>query len=123
MIAALPGASRTLRRLVTPAITGAAHVSGANRYRKHFPATAHLWMLLLHCLLGSSSLRATHALLATRPGVFARLGLTRCLSFSQLARSSTSRPSACAKQLLATLLAQAQHTLRRSESWRILRKV
>ncbi|MBA2469636.1 MAG: IS4 family transposase [Chloroflexia bacterium] len=123
MIPALPDCSRALRRLLTPRIAAAARTSGADRYRKHFPATAHLWLLLLHGLLGSPSLRHTHALLGGLPGAFARLGLTQGLSLSQLARSSTSRPSACVEALLADLTAQARRTVIADASWRLLRKV
>lgn len=70
----------------------------------------------------SPSLRQTYALLAAA-GLFARLGLVNGLSFSQLARSSTSRPSACVEALLAGLVAQAQRAVIPDRSWRLLRKV
>ena len=77
MIPALPECSRALRRLLTPRIHAAARTPGADRYRKHFPVTAHCWLLVLHVLLSSPSLRQTHALLCGLPGTFARLGLDR----------------------------------------------
>lgn len=123
MIPAVPTCSRRLRRTLGPAIAEAAQTPGADRYRKHFPAIAHLWILLLHGLSHSPSLRQTYALLVTTTGLFARLGLVDGLSFSQLARSSTSRPSACVEALLATLVAQAQRTVTPDRSWRLLRKV
>jgi hypothetical protein len=123
MIPALPGCARALRHLLTPRLQAAARTPGADRYRKHFPAAAHLWLLVLHGLLGAPSLRATYALLAGLPGRLARLGLDQGLSFSQLARSSTSRPSACFETLLADLVAQAQRTVVPDTSWRILRKL
>jgi hypothetical protein len=123
MIPALPGCSRALRRLLTPRIAAAARTPGADRYRKHFPTTAHLWLLLLHGLLGSPSLRHTHAVLGGLPGAFAQLGLTQGLSLSQLARSSTSRPSACVETLRAELTAHARRTIVPDASWRLLRKV
>lgn len=108
MLAQLPGASRHLARRLAPHVRCAAQTAGADRYRKHFPALAHLWLLLLHVLLGSSSQRQTHALLSPCPCGLARLGLRRWISFSQLARSSTSRPAACLERLLADLVAQAR---------------
>jgi len=123
MIPALPGCSRPLRRLLTPRIAKAARTPGADRYRKHFPVTAHCWILLLHTLLTSSSLRQTHALLTGLPGSLERVGVRQGLSFSQLARSSTSRPSTSFEALLADLIAQANRTVIPDTSWRLLRKV
>lgn len=118
-----PACSRRLRRLLTPAIARAAQTPGVDRYRKHFPVTAHLWLLLLHGLGASPSLRQSFALLGAVPGLFGRLGLRRGLSFSQLARSSTSRPSAGFEVLLAELVRQAQRTVVPDASWRALRRV
>ena len=118
-----PSAGRHLRRRLAPAVRRAATTPGADRYRKHFPATAHLWLLVLHGLLGFPSLRQAHAALAIVPGLFARLGLTQGLSLSQLARSSTSRPAACFERLATSLIAQARHTVSPDPSWRLLRKV
>ncbi len=123
MIPAVPACSRRLRRILVPAIRHAARTPGADRYRKHFPAVAHLWLLIIHGVSGAPSLRQTYALLATTTGLFARLGLGDGLSFSQLARSSTSRPSACVEALLATLVVQARRTVVPDRSWRLLRKV
>ncbi|MBA2468687.1 MAG: IS4 family transposase [Chloroflexia bacterium] len=123
MIPVLPACSRTLRRLLTPRIRAAAKTPGVARYRKHFPVTAHCWILVLHVLLASPSLRQTHALLANLPGAFARLGLDRGISLSQLARSSTSRPSAYFEIVLADLIAQAKRTVIADASWRLLRRV
>lgn len=99
--------NRRLRRLLAPLVTQAAAVPGADRYRKHFPAAAHLWLLLEHALAGSPSLRQTHAQLALVPGAWQRLGLPQGISLSQLARSSTSRPSACLEHLFAALVARS----------------
>lgn len=123
MLPALPRCRRALRRRLTPLLAAAARTPGADRYRKHFPAYAHLWLLLLHGRSNSPSLRQTYALLRTTPGLFARLGVTQGLSFSQLARSSTSRPSAGLESLLAALVADAQRTVIPDRSWRLLRKV
>jgi hypothetical protein len=102
----LPGLGRRLRGLIAPLVDLAATTPGADRYRKHFPARAHLWMLLFHLLEGADSLRQTYARLATQH--FPGLDLPQGLSFSQLARSSTSRDPACAERLFAALVAQAQ---------------
>lgn len=123
MIPALPDCSRALRRLLAPRIRVAGQTPGADRYRKHFPAPAHCWILVLHTLLGSPSLRQTYALLSGLTNDFARLGLEQGLSFSQLARSSSSRPSACFEVLLAALIGQARRTVIPDASWRLLRKV
>lgn len=123
MIPAALSAGRHLRRRLAPVVRRAAATPGADRYRKHFPAAAHLWLLLLHGLRGASSLRQSHAALAAVPGLFARVGLPVGISFSQLARSSTSRPTACVEAVLAEVVAQAQRTLRPDPAWRLLRKV
>ncbi len=123
MIPATLGCSRHLRRLLTPAIRRAARTPGADRYRKHFPASAHLWLLVLHGLGVSPSLRQTYALLVTVPGLLGRLGLAQGLSFSQLARSSTSRPAACVETLLAELVGLARRHVAPDPAGRLLRKV
>ncbi len=121
--ARIPACSRRLRRILTPAIRRAAQSPDADRYRKHFPAAAHLWLLLLHGLSASPSLRQSYALLLAVPGLFRRLGLRQGLSLSQLARSTTSRPSACFEALLAELVRQAQRGVVPDASWRALRRV
>ena len=55
-------------------VARAAATPGADRYRKHFPASAHLWILLFHVLDGAASLRQTHARLAAVPRCFAASG-------------------------------------------------
>ncbi len=119
----LPSCSRRLRRTLAPVIVRAAQTPGADRYRKHFPAAAHLWLLLLHGLSCSPSLRQSYALVSAVPGLFGRLGLTHGLSFSQLARSTTSRPAGCFEALLAEVVAQAHRTVVPDASWRALRKL
>ena len=121
--AALPSGSRRLRRLVAPAIARAGATPGADRYRKHFPASAHLWLLVLHGLGAAPSLRQGFAVLSAVPDLFARLGLRQGLSFSQLARSTSSRPGACFEALLADLVAQARRTVVPDASWRAMRHV
>lgn len=110
MVLPAQGCGRDLRRTLAPAIAAAAAVPDADRYRTHFPVTAQLWILVLHTLTGSDSLRQTHAELAATPGAWHRLGLPDAtgISRSQLARSSTSRPSACAETLFATVAGQAR---------------
>jgi len=106
MLSRTPLLSRRLRRVLTPAVQQAASVPGADRYRKHFPAEAHLWILLIHGVSASPSLRQTHAQLDLVEDGWAQVGLDQRISFSQLARSSTSRPSACLEQLFTDLAAQ-----------------
>jgi len=53
--------ARRLRRLLDPLILAAGVDTGADRYRKSFPAFAHVWMLVLHALSGNTSLRQSHA--------------------------------------------------------------
>ena len=98
--------SRRLRRLLTPAVQRAASVPGADRYRKHFPAAAHLWILLSHGVSASPSLRQTHAQLDLVEHGWAQVGLDQRVSLSQLARSTTSRPSACLEHLFTDLADQ-----------------
>lgn len=112
--AALP---RRLRRLLGRPIQRAAAVPGANRYRKHFPATAHLWFLVWHGLSASPSLRQSHAMAMAAPTMWARLGMPPGISRSQLARSSTSRPVACAEQLFMTLAARIPTGDRATAAW------
>lgn len=107
MIPALPGMSRQLRRRLTPLIATAGETPGANRYRKHFPVVAHLWILILHQLTRSSSLRQTYALLTVTDRIGAGMGLPLPISFSQLARSSTSRSPDAFVALLAALVSRA----------------
>lgn len=123
MVPASHTASRHLRRLLTPRVRAAAQTPGADRYRTHFSARAPLWLLLLHGLRSSPSLRQTYALLQAVPHLFVHRGLAQGLSFSQLARASTSRPAACFEALRADLVAQAHCTVVPDRQWRILRKV
>lgn len=95
---------RRLRRLLAKPIRAAAAVPGADAYRKHFRADAHLWVLLWHGLSATPSLRQSHAVASADPTFWSRLGLPPSgVSRSQLARSSTSRPPACLEHLFAAL--------------------
>lgn len=111
MVPPAQGCGRRLRRALAPHVAEAGRVPDADRYRKRFSASAHLWILLRHVLCGGDSLRQTHAELAGEAGAFARLGLPAGISRSQLARSSTGRPRACAEALFAAAvaLARARH--------------
>lgn len=96
-----------LRRTLQPLVEEAASLPGMDRYRKAFPALAHLWILILHVLDGSPSLRQTHARLAVRDCLWQTWGMPRFISRPQLTRSSTSRPVAGAQHLWQQLVAQA----------------
>jgi hypothetical protein len=123
MIPASTGRGRRLRRLLHPLVTQAGATPGADRYRKHFPATAHLWLLLLRVLLGGESLRQSHATLATLPGVFRRLGLPQGISRSQLTRAATSRDPTCAGRLFAAVVARVRPVAQRDPAWRALTRM
>ncbi len=109
---------RQIRQVLEPLVERAGQTPGADRYRKIFPAVAHLWVLLLHHLLGAASLRQTHAILGVHPGWWRRWGMPRWLSYSQLARSSTSRPPACVDALLAAVAALARQAPPGAGGWR-----
>lgn len=114
---------RRIRQAVTPLVERAASVPGADRYRKCFPAHAHLWILLLHVLMGSESLRQTHRLLAPAERWWRQWGMPRWVSLSQLARSSTSRPSLCLEVLFSDALAEARRQPSRDPRWRKLQRI
>jgi hypothetical protein len=97
-----------LRRTLQPALDQAAALPGMDRYRKVFPALAHLWILVLHVLEGSPSLRQTHARLRVREHLWQTWGMLRFVSRCQLTRSTTSRPLDGALHLFSALFAQAQ---------------
>src|SRR5215211_6670294 len=123
MVTPAAGCGRRLRRLLDPLVAEAAATPGADRYRKHSPARAHLWFLLAHVLGGGDSLRQTHADLAADEAEMARLGLPQGISRSQLARSSTSRPAACFEALLRAVVAVARRQATADPQRRALTKV
>jgi hypothetical protein len=123
MVPPAQGCGRRLRRALAPLVAEAAAVPGADRYRKHFPAAAHLWILLRHVLCGGDSLRQTHADLAGEAGAWERLGLPRGISRAQLARSSASRPAACAEALFAAVAATARRRHAADPAWQALARV
>jgi Transposase DDE domain len=122
MIPPAQGSGRRLRRCLAPLVAQAGATAGADRYRKHFPATAHLWILLAHLLSGRDSLRQTHAELAADPDAWGRFGVPGGVSRSQLARSSTSRPAACAEALFAAVVTAARRHHAADSVWRTLAK-
>jgi putative transposase len=123
MVAPAPAVGRRLRRRLTPLVAHAAATPGADRYRKHFPAWAHLWILLWHSLSGSPSLRRTYDVLL-RDGRHGKwLRLEQGVSYSQVARSSTSRPLACVEALLAEVIRAARRTAPADPLWRVLHGV
>lgn len=114
---------RRIRRTLDPLVAQAAATPGADRYRKRFPALAHLWVLLLHVLWGSTSLRITHASLSADVRWWQRWGMTSWISLSQLARSSSSRPSACVEALLAAVVETVRKQPVANPLWHKLRRV
>lgn len=114
---------RHLRRLLHPLVLQAGATPGANRYRKHFPATAHLWLLVLHVLAGTASLRQSHGLLAALPGLFGCLGLRQGISRSQLTRATASRDPACAERLFAAVVTRVRAHGCTDPRWQRLTKV
>jgi hypothetical protein len=123
MVARAYPSQRQLRRRLEPLVAQAAATPGADRYRKRFTAQAHLWVLLLHVLWGGVSLRQTHARVAPVTRWWRRWGLAGSVSLSQLARSSTSRPAACAEALLAAAVAAARRAPHPDAQWRKLARV
>lgn len=114
---------RRMRRMLSPQITAAAATPGMDRYRKRFPALAHLWVLVLHIMWSSLSLRLTHARLSTHTRWWQRWGMASWISLSQLARSSTSRPSAGVEALLHGVLEQVRHQPVADPRWAKLRRM
>jgi hypothetical protein len=114
---------RRARRTLTPFIDRAAATPGADRYRKTFTARAHLWMLLLHVWWGSDSLRQSYGRLSGCTAWLALWGMETIVSFSQFARSSTSRPVRCAETLFAEALTAARDQHPTDRQWRLLTRV
>ena len=117
MITPIQGCGRRTRRLLAPLVAEAAAVPGADRYRKRFSASAHLWMC---CGTSCSEAKACGRPIASSPGTrdaFERLGLPHGISRAQLIRSSTSRPSVCAETLFDDLVALARRHHRIDPAW------
>lgn len=85
---ALP--ARHLRKTLCPIIADAVRESRADRYRKRFSASSHVWMLLLHAMSANQTLRQSHASQQADPRVRRFLGIAGegWVSYSQLARSA-----------------------------------
>lgn len=118
--------ARRLRTTLSPLIEAATQESQADRYRKHFPAFAHVWMLILHVMSGNSSLRQSYSQQSADSRLRTRLlkGMPEeWVSYSQLARSSSSRPPECFEHLLAALVRRAQSRAEPEHALELLRKV
>lgn len=101
--------ARHLRKTLSPLIAEAAKESRADRYRKRFSAHSHVWMLLLHTMSANQSLRQSHASQLADPRVRRFLGMEEePISYSQLARSSSSRPASLFEGLLFSVLGVAR---------------
>lgn len=122
------GCGRRLYRRVQPLVRQAAQVEAGkpDRYRKHFMAVSHIWVLILHLAQGGHSLRQSHSRLGANPTVRRRLGLppSKWVSLSQLARSSTSRGAECFEDLLEQLTHLVKRTpqLGKDADWQVLNK-
>ena len=93
---ALP--ARRLRKMLSPLMEEAARDTLADRYRKKFSARAHAWMLIAHTMSANQSLWQSHAQQQADPAHAPFLGMEEeSISYSQLARSSTSRPLSSSK--------------------------
>ena len=114
MIPDSAGCTRRLYRKVHPLLQEAVHAKGAksDRYRKHFKAISHMWLLILHMMHSAPSLRQSHARMSANPTLSRRLAMPKWISLSQLARSSTSRKPECFEQLLAQLTTLVKRTPR-----------
>jgi hypothetical protein len=102
-------------RRLSPLVTAAAADADADRYRKHFTAEQHLWLLLFDGLTNSGSLAASYDGFASAPGLVAASGLTPTRStaelaicYSQVAASNTSRPAEFLAGVLDRLLPQVR---------------
>jgi hypothetical protein len=98
-----------------PQVQQSAAASGADRYRKHFDAFAHLCLLLFHALSCSASLRQSYDQFAACRGLAALSGLTSGaedeslhVSYSQSAASNTSRRAAFLSSLVPALVARVR---------------
>ena len=118
---AAPLSARQLRRLLDPLILSSVEAACADRYRKRFPAFAHVWMLLLHVCSANMSLRQSHASQSADPRLRRRLGMPDWISYSQLARSSTSRPLQLFEELFARVLREAKARPSGDPTWGLLR--
>src|SRR5215210_1356841 len=119
---------RRLFRQVQPLIEDATHEHKADRYRKKFRATSHIWLMAMHLATGSGSLRQTHTRFGAQPHLRRRLCLPEWISLSQLARSSTSRSPEALLSLITSLTAQLRDaplfvSRCTDQEWKALNKV
>lgn len=132
MIPDSEGCGRALFRKVHPLVEAAAQAGAGDRYRKHFMTISHIWLLILHMSGGAHkadggrSLRHSYARLGANEGLLSRLNMPQWVSFSQLARSSTSRKPYCFELLLSQLTAlvkrKATPSLCKDQDWLFLNK-
>jgi hypothetical protein len=109
-------------REVAPLVASGAAACAADRYRKHFTAMQHTWLLLFHGLTRQPSLRQSYAAFAQCDGLLAASGLAAAptgaaavrlgVSYSQFAASNTSRPPAFLAALFAALLQRVRRGVR-----------
>lgn len=117
--------ARRLRKTLSPMVEDAVENSEADRYRKSFAASTHIWMLLLHTMSANDSLRQSHAQQSSDMPLRRRLGMERSfVSFSQFARSSSSRDPECLELLFASLARKAKRraTTPGGSLWALLEK-
>lgn len=129
MIPQSRGCARRLYKIVQPILCEAVnkHKDKVDRYRKRFKTHSHAWILILHMMRGADSLRQSHAELGANAPLRRKLGISEWISFSQLARSSTSRAPDCFEELLMQVckLAQLQFQARIVDDdadWKFLNK-
>ncbi|HEY8743497.1 MAG TPA: IS4 family transposase [Chloroflexota bacterium] len=110
-------------REVAPLVAAGAAACAADRYRKHFTARQHTWLLLFHGLTRQPSLRQSYAAFAQCDGLLAASGLAAPapaaaaavrlgVSYSQFAASNTSRPPAFLAALFAAVLQRVRRGAR-----------
>jgi hypothetical protein len=134
MIPDSAGCGRALFRLAQPLVEAATQAGTSDRYRKHFRAMSHVWLLILHMSQGAHkadggrSLRHSYARLGANKRLICRLNMPQWISFSQLARSSTSRQPSCFELLLSHLTDSVKRKgttplSREDQDWLFLNKV
>jgi hypothetical protein len=110
MIPDSQGCGRALFRRVQPLVEAVTQSGTGDRYRKHFKTISHIWLLILHVSQGAHradggrSLRHSYARLGAHKRLLTRLNMPGWVSFSQLARSSTSRQPEPFELLLSHLI-------------------
>jgi hypothetical protein len=136
MIPNSAGCGRALYRKVQPIIDAVSRSGSGDRYRKHFMTAPHMWLLILHMTqgarradgVGGHSLRHSYARIGADKKLLTRLNMPNWVSFSQLARSSTSRQADSFELLLAHLTSIVKRTPSlckecKDQDWLFLNKV